>query len=55
MLLEDILKEQLRKINKIEYKQKEFEFTDANISDLLKSISTYSGNNSLHISNNLDL
>ncbi len=41
VLLEDILKEQLRKINKIEYKQKEFEFTDANISDLLKSFTHF--------------
>ena len=38
VLLEDILKEQLRKINKIEYKQKEFEFTDANISNGLLAL-----------------
>jgi type I restriction enzyme R subunit len=38
VLLEDILKEQLRKINKIEYKQKEFEFTDANINNGLLAL-----------------
>lgn len=33
VLLENVLKKQLIKINKIEYKQKEFEFTEANINN----------------------
>lgn len=35
VLLEDILKKQLKKINKIEYKQKEFEFSEANINNAM--------------------
>lgn len=38
VLLEDILKDQLRRINKIEYKQKEFEFTEANINNALLAL-----------------
>ncbi|MCD4734438.1 MAG: HsdR family type I site-specific deoxyribonuclease, partial [Bacteroidales bacterium] len=38
VLLEGILKKQLQKINKIEYKQKEFEFSEANINNAILEI-----------------
>jgi type I restriction enzyme R subunit len=38
VLLEDILKVQLNKINKIEYKQKEFTFSESNITSALMAI-----------------
>lgn len=38
VLLEDILKAQLEKINKIEYRQKEFAFSEANINNAILAI-----------------
>lgn len=38
VLLEGILKKQLQKINKIEYKQKEFEFSESNINNAILAI-----------------
>jgi len=38
VLLENILKQQLQKINKIEYKKKEFAFSEANITNALLTI-----------------
>jgi type I restriction enzyme R subunit len=38
VLLEGILKKQLQKINKIEYKQKEFEFSDSNINNAILAL-----------------
>jgi len=38
VLLEDILKAQLQKINKIEYKQKEFPFSETNINNAILAI-----------------
>jgi type I restriction enzyme R subunit len=38
VLLEDILKTQLKKINKIEYKQKEFEFSEVNINNAILAL-----------------
>lgn len=38
VLLEDILKDQLEKINKIDYKQKEFKFSESNINNAILAI-----------------
>lgn len=38
VLLEDILKDQLEKINKIDYKQKEFTFSESNINNAILAI-----------------
>ena len=38
VLLEDILKDQLEKINKIDYKQKEFNFSESNINNAILAI-----------------
>lgn len=38
VLLEDILKDQLEKINKIDYKQKEFRFSESNINNAILAI-----------------
>lgn len=38
VLLEPILKKQLQQINKIEYKNKEFQFTDANINTAILAL-----------------
>ena len=38
VLLEDILKSQVQKINKIDYKQKEFAFSESNINNAILAI-----------------